>query len=373
MIKVQIHSFEALDKGLRAEMTALRDAQTMFDSPFFDLDFAQIMANARADTRILVADDAQGLMGFWPLHQRPDNWARPIGATFSDWHGPVMRPGADAAMYPLEFLQKAGLKGMTATGLQPGLLSPSAGGELGGTGIAYMPQGAAAYLAQMKSLHGKHFKNLRRAERLIERDIGDIEFVADDTSHEAFEWLMTSKRAQYKRTGRHDVLAPDWVQTMMRTLHTKQFRRLRGRLSTLRLGGKLVAGEFDLLSDKVVHGWITVFDPDYAKYSPGHLLMLSVICDMENTGHIMCDVGGGDHAYKKNYESFQKPCESVTLTTARGLRPLATSWRLAERLGPAKLSGLMARMRRRGDQIFASELETAARLRGLRDALKGGK
>jgi len=368
MIKVELYPFEAIDAGLRANMVALRDAQSIYDSPFFDLDFAELISGVRADVRVAVAQDEKGLLGYWPLHVRPDKWARAIGGAFSDWHGPVLRQG-EQEVSPEEFLKQAGLKGMTANGLRPPGLSASCRGDISACGIAQTPNGGLAYRELMTRLHPKHYKNLRRAERLSERDFGRMDVIVDDTSIDAFEWLMASKQAHYLRTGKHNVLGPLWVQSMMAKLRTERFPRLRGRLSTLRLDGKFAAAEFDLLSDKVVHGWITVFDQDYASYSPGHLLLLSVICDMENTGHEICDIGAGAHAYTKYYESYQQPVERAILETGLGARPAAAAWRMIEARAPGSLSGLMASMRRRGDQIFGSDISPQGRLSGLAQAV----
>ena len=368
MIQVLLHSFDSLDEGLKTQLRELRDGQPVYDSPFFDIDFAEIVSRMRRDVRIALAFDGEALRGYWALHVRPGKWARPIGAPFSDWHGPVMQAGFEG-LSAQEFLAKAGLKGMTASSFKPTSFASSAKSQISASGVAYMPCGAEAYLASMKSLHNKHYKNLRRAERMIERDFERVVYTMDDPSLENFNWLMKAKSAQYRRTGRHDVLGPAWVKAMMETLRTERFARLRGRLSTLSFDGQLVAAEFNLLSDKIVHGWITVYDPDFARYSPGHMLMKRIICDMENTGHEMCDVGTDTNAYRKYYESFQQPVQNIIFETGRGPRLFLGSWRRLERSGPKSLSGVMASMRRRSDQIFACEQSTGGRLHGLKVAL----
>lgn len=367
MVNVECLRFDALNDQVRAELVQLRDGQDIYDNPFFDLDFAELVASVRSDTRLLIANDDEGLLGVWALHVRPNKWTRPIAAPFSDWHGPIIRAGADLS--PEDFLAGAGLAGMTATGLQPTQLSGQCGGELSACGIAETPNGGDAYRAEMKGLHSKHFKNLRRAERMIARDFEHSELTLDDTSLEAFEWLMTLKQEQYTKTGKHNVLKPDWVQVMMETLRTKRYPRLRGRLSTLRLDGKLAAAEFDILSDKVVHGWITAYSQDYAKYSPGHLLMLAVICNLSETGHVSCDIGTGDQAYKTYYESHQRPSERAIIQTPGGMRPLASTWSFVESNAPARLAGVMTRMRRRSDQIVSAELDLGGRVKGFCSAL----
>ena len=370
-MQVECLRFDALSGSMRSELAALRDAQERYDNPFFDLDFAGHIAEFRDDTRVLVARDEAGLLGYWALHVRPNKWARAIGAPFSDWHGPVIRAGS--ALAPDEFLRLGGLRGMTATGLKPMQLKAQFGGVISACGIAATPDGADAYRAQMRGLHPKHFKNVRRAERLIARDFKTSEVRIDDTSLEAFEWLMSMKQKQFDATGKHNVLKPDWVQSMMGGLRTKRYPRLRGRLSTLRFDGELAAAEFDILSDKVVHGWITSYNHDFSNYSPGHILMLSVISDMENTGHSICDIGADNHAYKTYYESYQEPTEYTVIRTGVGTRPLASAWRFCEEKTPARLNNLMVRVRRRSDQVFSTELDLAGRVRGLLHALSPKK
>lgn len=349
-------------------MVRLRDGQHFYESPFFDPAFARLLAGIRADTHLITARDKAGLAAFWPLHVRPGRWARPIGAAFSDWHGPVLRPDM-ISLSPESLLKEAGLSGMTAPGLCPSALHARSGGQIQAAGIATLPEGADGYRALMKKLHAKHYKNLRRAERLIAKDFDEMSIVIDDHSIEAFEWLMSTKQDQYIRTGRHNVLGPEWVQTMMKGLFALKEPGLRGRLSTLRLDGKLAAAEFNLLSEKIVHGWITVYDQACASYSVGHLLMLSIICDIENTGHEACDIGVGDHDYKKYYESYVRPVESAVIRTGAALRPLAGAWNMTETIMPGRLKRLMGSMRRRGDQIFNTELESKGRLQGLKQAL----
>ena len=361
--------YSDLDAGQLAALTAIRDADARFDSPFFDLEFARQLSLVRDDTRIAVLEDGQGLAGYWALHVRPGKWARPVGAVFSDWHGPVVR--ADLlSRDPAAWLAEAGLKGMTVNGLQLSGDRLSCEGGVAAVGQAVLGAGgAAAFLANQRDLFPKYAKNIRRAERLIDKEFGGMSFVADDRSEAALDWLLERKSAQYNATGLHDVLAPDWVQGLMRNLFACRAGRFAGRLSTLRFGEQLVAAELDLISDTIVHGWITVFDNEYARYSPGHLLIRDIICDMERTGHVMADMGAGEAAYKKYYETYTLPAKVGTVRSGRGIRPLAAGWRLAEDALPEKLSGTLASIRRRTDQIAGTDLETRRRVSGFVKAL----
>jgi CelD/BcsL family acetyltransferase involved in cellulose biosynthesis len=368
-METQLVRYSDLDARLLTQLAAIRDADARFDSPFFDLEFARQLSLVRDDTRIALLRRDGDLAGYWAMHVRPGGWARPVGTAFSDWHGPVV--GADfLSVGPEVWLKQVGLKGMTINGLAFANDVLRGGEDTVAVGQAVLNAGgAASYLANQRERFPKYAKNIRRAERLIEKDFGGMSFTADDRSQEALDWLLSRKSAQYAATGLHDVLAPGWVQSLMRNLTECKTSRFAGRLSTLRFGEHLVAAELDLLSDKIVHGWITVFDNDYARYSPGHLLIRDIICDMERTGHVMADMGPGDASYKKYYETYFIPASVGTVRCANGLRPLARGWQFAETVCPDKISATLASIRRRTDQIAGTDLNLGGRISGFAKAL----
>ena len=63
-------------------------------SAFMEPEFARAAGQARGDARVAVFENDGKIVGFWPFHKRPMHFARPIGAPFSDQHGPAIRPGA---------------------------------------------------------------------------------------------------------------------------------------------------------------------------------------------------------------------------------------------------------------------------------------
>ncbi len=370
MVKVERYKYNELPQHVRDTLTAVRDAQIIYDNPFFDLDFAGLMSDVRDDTEILLISKGGNIVGYWALHVRPDKWCRPLGGPFSDWHGPVISPDMSIPSAD-ELLALAGLKGLSAHGLQPFGFGVSDRSAITPVSISGAPESADAFLAWQKSLFPKHAKNMRRAARLANRDYGEAVLTLDDESVDAFNQVMDMKQAQYRRTGLHNVLAPDWAQDMMNRLRLACFPRLRARLSTLKLGGQLAAGEFNLLSDTVIHGWIVVYDPEFAAYSPGHMLMQAIICDMRKTGHMMYDAGSGNHDYKKVYETYQVPMVSRTLRSGLGHRPICSTWCWFEqKFMPSRLATLMQSARRRGDQIFSSELDRRSRIRGVINAAR---
>ncbi len=350
----------------------IRNASSANDDPFFDPEFARLVGGLRSDTFIGVAFDAGKAepIAFWPMHVRPGGWARPIGGPFSDWHGPVAR--VHDPVDPTEFLAAAGLSGFTAFGM-PGHLSWGHLDERVGANMTDVSAGWEDYLAAQTKLYPKHFKKMRRMGRNMQRDHAEIQFEMDDTSREAFDWLIERKRAQFVRTGRHDVLGPEWARLLFERLRGFRSQRFSSRLMSLRLDGKIVAAEFNLCSDRIMHGWITGFDTDFAYYSPGYMLQHEILKEMQGMDQTIYDAGIGLDYYKKYYTNFQLPVDTGALRVQQkaGLpRLMADGWRMTENSLPGAMGRLMGKVRRRTDQIVMSEMTLGGRISGIAKALK---
>lgn len=350
----------------------MRDASAVYDDPFFDPEFAKIVGSLRSDTFIAVAFDQakQDPLAFWPLHVRPGGWTRPVGGPFSDWHGPIVHPSdpVDPSLY----LAKAGLAGFTAFGI-PGSLSWGQTSERVGANMTDVSEGWEKYLATQTKMYPKHFKKIRRMQRNMERDFSSVEYVLNDTSQESYDWLIERKRDQFVRTGRHDVLGVEWTRKLLDTLRSHHSDRLSAQLMTLKLDGKIAAAEFNLISDNVIHGWITAFDTEHSYYSPGYMLQHEVIKNMSDMGRTIYDSGIGLDYYKKYYTNFQLPVDMGVIRAeprSRFPRLLAEGWRATETSMPGVIGNVMGKIRRRTDQIVLTETTVGGRLSGFAKALK---
>lgn len=351
---------------------ALRDARSIYDDPFFDPDFARIVGEVREDTRIGFASDKDGVFAVWALHIRPGNWARPIGAPFSDWNGPILAENTHLSAQ--EILAGFDISGLTTQGFQP--LNPAPTDELERTGanVSDLSQGWQAFIADQKAQWPKHFKKMRRVYRNVDRDFSGPQFTWDDRRDDSFDRLMTLKREQYARTGYYDVLNAPWTRSLFDRLRHFEGPRLRTRMSSLYFGDQMAAGEFNLQSDKVLHGWITAFDQAYSKYSPGNILVQEVLARMNEAGLVLYDSGPGLDHYKRHYSNAQIAIESGVLsgnsTALNASRVAGQVWRLGEQVMPRPASAIMARVRRRMDQIAAVDTSLTGRASGLISALQ---
>jgi CelD/BcsL family acetyltransferase involved in cellulose biosynthesis len=219
----------------------------------------------------------------------------------------------------------------------------------------------------------KHFKKMRRLYRNVSRDFSDFTFVLNDRREESYKQLMELKQDQFIRTGYHDVLKAPWTRALFERLRSFEGPRFRAQMATLYYGDRFAAAEFNLMSDTVMHGWITAFDQELGKYSPGNMLVQEMIPELCELGIKTYDAGPGLDHYKRHYANMQTPIESGVIQgqTLRlnPSRVAGRAWKFGEQVMPDKASAIMARARRRMDQIASVETTLSGVAGGILHAL----
>jgi CelD/BcsL family acetyltransferase involved in cellulose biosynthesis len=70
-------------------------------------------------------------------------------------------------------------------------------------------------------------------------------------------------------------------------------------VSALYSGRELVAAHFGLRSRRTLHYWLPAYNPCFAKYSPGIILLLKLAEAASDLGIKVIDLGRGDADYKR--------------------------------------------------------------------------
>ena len=369
-MQVECIPADQADEAIWQAANALSASLPYMSDPMLKPGFARLVARHRSDTHLILAWQDDTLVAFWPVHVRPGRWARPLGGPFSDWHAPLL--AREVELDPLDLLRQAGVSGMTVFGYRPGPGEPCRAGERVGVNLTVLNRPVEEWLETQRKIHPKHFKKMRRMRRNLERDFSEISVIADDRSEATFETLMGLKRAQYKRTGKHDVLASDWAQGLLADLRQLDSPDLRVEMTSLYLDGRLAAAEMNLRAGDVLHGWLTAFEADFANYSPGYVIVEEVLRGMPERGLYVYDAGCDRDDYKKYYCNVMSPIDRGVLrapdTPFTLTRFAGDSWRTVEGALPRPAANLMARLRRRTDQIFMAETEVSKRAAGLLNA-----
>ncbi|MEM6470098.1 MAG: GNAT family N-acetyltransferase, partial [Planctomycetota bacterium] len=133
------------------------------------------------------------------------------------------------------------------------------------------------------------------------REQGMVEFEFDcrslDLLREAIRW----KRQQYRRTNILDLFVPEWTRSLLEELCSNpgcETSEMRGVLSVLKAGGKVVAMHVGLLEKGLLHYWFPSYNPSFARYSPGTGLFREILGSASENDLHCIDMGYGEQPYK---------------------------------------------------------------------------
>lgn len=356
----------ALSAAEIAAWRAITASVPAFGNPLLGPDFAMAVGAVRPDARVAIYRDGDRILGFLPHHRRPGGMARPLGAPLSDYHGLIAGP--DAGLTGAQALTLAGLSAYRFTGLvdpHNAFVGLSTGES---TGYAInLTQPPADYIEALRAASAKRFKNWRRLESKLDREIGPVRIEASDDPA-VYQQIMAWKREQLIRTGVADFLRPAWTRQLLDGLSAAR-GGLRGLTLIMWAGDTIAAGHFGIAADGWYHPWVASTNPELGDYSPGQTFLMKAIAAMPALGLTTYDLGPSHDHYKRHYASPGQTVREGTATAATAGGVLAGSRERVWTMAGARGEGMVASLRRRLDAIAVTELSTAGRVRGFVDAV----
>ncbi|MFJ3922635.1 GNAT family N-acetyltransferase [Streptomyces sp. NPDC090022] len=271
-------------------------------NPFMSPEFCQAVGRVRPGARVAVVRQGGEPVGFFPFERGRWGRGRAIGLGVSDCQGAVLRPGV--SVDPYELLRAGSLSVWEFNHLESGqdLFLPYATGRFASP-VIDLAGGYACYEEVLRAGSRRFLKSTLAQERRLARQVGPLRFVFDDRNPAVLRTLMEWKSAQYRRTGRRDRFAQDWISGLVRNLAETDAPACSGLLSVLYAGERPVAAHFGLRSRTVLSCWFPAYDRDVARYSPGLVLYRRVIEAAAGAGIDLVDLGRGDAAYKDSLKT----------------------------------------------------------------------
>ncbi|MFF0445520.1 GNAT family N-acetyltransferase [Streptomyces sp. NPDC004609] len=271
-------------------------------SPFMEPEFTRAVGRVSPAARVAVLTRDGASAGFFPYERGPLGHGRAIGFGVSDCQGAIMAPGL--GITARELLQACGLSTWEYDNLEAGqdLFIPSAA-ERFEAPIADIGDGFPAYEERLRAESPKFLKSTLAKERRLGRREGEVRFVFDERDPELLRTLTGWKSAQYRRTGRRDRFAKEWIAGLVKLLHEERTPGCSGVLSVLYAGDRPVAAHFGLRSRTVLCCWFPAYDVEFARYSPGLILHLRMLEAAAGHGIGMFDFGRGDAVYKDAFKT----------------------------------------------------------------------
>ncbi|GAA3490343.1 GNAT family N-acetyltransferase [Streptomyces cremeus] len=305
--RITVHRPGELSSADRAAWTALQAKAHLHGSPelanpFLSPEFALALGRCRRGVRIAVVREGDEPVAFFAHQRSPAGVGRALGLGVSDSQGIVHRPGFtwDAR----ELLRACGLAVWEFDHLAPG----QTGFETGATGRFASPvidtlDGYDVYLDHLRTHAPKFLKTTLAKERRLARRVGEVRYVHDERDPAMLATLMRWKSAQYRRTGRSDRFAQDWIVRLVEQLFHTRGDSFTGLLSVLYAAGRPVAAHFGLRSERIIANWFPAYDPDFATYSPGLLMQLKIAESAASEGIAHIDLGRGRKEYKDSLKT----------------------------------------------------------------------
>ena len=146
------------------------------------------------------------------------------------------------------------------------------------------------------------FSDSRRRRRKLERELGTLDFVFNDTRPELIDTCLIWKSEQYRATGELDGFAHSENVNLFKALAEQGILLV----SSLNASDKPVAIHLGILFEGRWFYWIPAYDKDYASFAPGRLLLLDMLEAGFREQHTEFDFMEGGEPYKWNYATHTR-------------------------------------------------------------------
>jgi hypothetical protein len=141
------------------------------------------------------------------------------------------------------------------------------------------------------------FKRHQRKMALLDKEVGPTRVSLDEPDHRLLEDALVWKSRQLRRTGHPDRFASPRNRQLLHLLLAEG----QLQLAVLFAGERAVAMELGHDDGSCHAAWITAYDIEYSRYSPGVLLFECLMEASWRRGHHHFDFLAGGEPYKLNY------------------------------------------------------------------------
>jgi len=350
-LKISVLSGRGLSSDQVAVWREIQQSNPVLQNPCFSPQFTQAVAAVRDDVEVAFIWQGDEPVAIFPFQRKHFSRAIPVGGIVSDYQGLICRKGFRCE--PQELLKACGLIAWDFDRLLASqhffvpchkYCEPSA--------LIDLSHGYEGYLAERRTAGTTQIKKCENFMRRMERELGPVRFVRHASDLKWLAQILDWKSQQYLASGWRDLFATKWGRGLVEVIHAKQKTEFAGMLSLLFAGERLVAGHMGMRSDSVWHYWFPAYDRQYAKYSPGLVLLLKMARECEDLGLRSIDLGTGITLYKKRLMNA-----SISVAEGSVERPSWLSLLRGTRRKLKAMVGLSAKQRSPGisQTVYASD------------------
>jgi len=324
-MKISTMPATELTAAQRARWSAIQRSNTALQSPFLCPEFTLAAATVRTGIEVAVLEANGEIGGFLPFQRGRRRTALPVASGLSEWD--AMITDASRGCDVRDVLRACGLKSFRFDHL----ITTQAQGQNGQFLFGDAPYidlsgGFAAYTALQRQAGSDCIVETRRKMRKLERECGPLRFELESADRVAFEQLLLWKANQNRRTGLLDIFRFDWVRELLDVVRQTHSAEFAGLLSTLHVGDELAAVHLGPRSESIAHLWFTAYNPRFAKYSPGIILLLEMARGLAERGIQRIDLGPGPQRYKQQLKSGDLGVARGIVDRSPAIRTVRRGW-----------------------------------------------
>jgi len=301
----------------RARWRQLQTANPACAGPHFNVEFVQAVAEVRDGIEVAVISDHGVPSGFVPYRRTNGNVGRPLADNFSDFQGGIVPPGT--SWLADELVQQCDLRAFRFSNVPETcqLFEPFVWQRKEASYID-LSGGFEAYRSARRQAGSDEIQEALRKSRKVQREVGPLRFEPRSTDATMFRTLIDWKRAQLRALKLGDSFADPWVLPLLKRISETKSDQFQGMVSVLRAGDEILAINLGMQSRDIFHGWVTTYNRDFAKYSPGLIMVTQLAQYAEQTGIRRIEMGCGGEAFKKSLASGTR----TLVTGSIDLRPV---------------------------------------------------
>ncbi len=275
----------------RRHHAARRDGAGMCESPDFLVPLAQVIGHCRA---VRIRDGAE-TVGYIPIYQ-------PFGPSFAfpipmcDYQSVALFKSTRIDFHRI--LQQAGICRWKYENLTEcnGLSEISHRFARRSVPVIQLGGSFSEYLGD-RARGGTKFQSIKKLSRRLAREVGNVSVVRPNSNEEFIDRLLEYKQHRQPEQQPFD----RFVRRALLRFAESQNGEIRGAPYVLMAGDDVLALSFLLEADDHAFGWFCGYEPRFAKYSPGSLLLLKVIEEMHVRKFKAFDLGPGGEPWKERF------------------------------------------------------------------------
>lgn len=300
-------------------------AEKAVASPFFRPEYVQAVAAVRSDVAVAVMEDKGEPVGFFPFQRGPWGTGKPVGGRMTDYQGVVARPGFE--WNAQELIRGCGLAVWDFDNLAA-CQQPFHSHHYRTVESHYLDlsQGFDAYQADRVKAGSLVVKQVLRRARKLARQVGPLRLDLHTTDSHVLNTLIRWKSEQYVRTQVTNIFAYPWTARLLEQVVGQSAEPFSGMLTALYAGPHLVAVHLGIRSYGVMHWWFPTYDREFARYSPGLILLMEFSRAAPSLGIHRIDLGKGEANFKLRLASGSIPVAEGSVAVPVMHRFLRRGW-----------------------------------------------